>query len=60
MKVIDVSESVLVTITLTEFEVKWLRALVQNPIYPFEGKQIESPEDKRMRQLFWDILPDLE
>lgn len=43
---------------LTREEVEWLKDRVQNPLYSipnFEEKE-ELPEDKQMRETFWNTL----
>jgi len=40
-------------LVLDEFEARWLKALVQNPLY---SNIEEDPQNKEMRQNFWDAL----
>ena len=43
-----------IIIKLSMKEALWLKALMQNPIY--NSPDEESPENKSMRENFWNIL----
>jgi hypothetical protein len=46
-----------VYLTLTEFEAKWLKAVMQNPLHGTSLND-ECDEDNKMRKVFWDTLND--
>lgn len=46
-----------IILQLTAFEAGWLKALVQNAFVDYtEFEAEEDPQDKEMRQKFWEAL----
>ena len=43
------------TLTLTEDEVRWLKGIVQNPMW-VDDPADEDHRDKKMRKIFWEAL----
>ena len=50
-----IEETVKVTLTLEENEVRWLRGVMQNPFQDIHVTP-EDPEDREYRKLFFDAL----
>ncbi len=52
-----IEEEVKISLTLSRKEAYWLKALMQNPLtmHPDE----EPLQDREMRTMFWNALPDL-
>ena len=48
----------LITLTLTEDEARWLKSIVQNPLWVDDPNE-EDPRDKDMRSRFWVALEDV-
>ena len=52
---IKVKEELKVTLTLNKEEAKWLKEIMQNPLYN-QTLEDEPEIDRSMRALFWDAL----
>jgi hypothetical protein len=44
-----------ITIIMDESEAKWLKGIMQNPLYLISTED-KDKQDKKMRKMFWDIL----
>ncbi len=50
-------QTVIVTLTLNEDEARWLKGIMQNPLFVEDGNpEKENPVDRKYRQIFWDAL----
>ena len=47
------------TIQMSEEEAIWLKGLVQN-FLNVDGLSVESPDDAKTRQMFWDALHEVQ
>lgn len=57
MEVVTKKE-ITIIIELTEFEARWLKGVMQNPITSGDPDN-EYIQDSEMRRKFWDVLKDI-
>jgi hypothetical protein len=56
---VKVEHNTKITLTLTESEAKWLKAVMQNPIEHAQDPSHEDDHNRNMRNRFWDALTDV-
>ena len=54
------TKKVTVTLILEPSEAIWLKSLMQNPLNETGDPTIESPQDAKMRRMFWEQLSKYE
>lgn len=51
-----IKQTMEIILKLNQKEALWLKQIVQNPLCQPDVNFDEPPEDKEMRELFWDSL----
>lgn len=52
---IKTSSKIQVVLTLSEEEAKWLKGIMQNPLYG-DCPSDEDPIDAKYRKMYWEVL----
>ena len=55
----NIETQVQTTLVLSEEEARWLKGLVQNPLW-VDHPDDENPKDKKIREAFWNALDGIE
>ena len=55
----NIETQVQTTLVLNEEEARWLKGLVQNPLW-VDHPDDENPTEKRIRESFWNALDGVE
>ena len=56
---IKTTQKIEITITMNEFEARWLKGIMQNPFYG-QNPSDEQETDKKNREMFWHTLNENE